>query len=183
MTGEEKRGITKILLVVIIFAVAVFGIFNLYWYFGHAATYFKMADRLERYQREDGTSGVYYAKEVDDYRILLKMPAYLGYGGFVSIAPKDGQIIFMDHDGNEIGSNGLTIVLYIWPQKNGEYKYGVDMDNGQDLWIQAYIDEEIKVDITKYPEDVAENYQELLDEHRNEIANMLTIGKETLGIE
>ena len=55
-----------------------------------------------------------YTKEVGDYTISLKMPEYLGSGGFVSIAKTSGYVVSLDGKENIIESSEMYITLYIY---------------------------------------------------------------------
>lgn len=174
-SNENKRISTpKKLLILFAFILAIFGTINAIWYFGYKATYNELASKMDKtIDKFDGTT-MRYTKTVDNYSFVLKMPAYLGEGGFLCVGDVEGAVTEYDND-DIISSNGTATTLYIWPQYWGEYKIGVDFyDEATDLWEQIYIDSSLTMLPSGNLDDQQIKYlEELLSYHSAEIQDLI----------
>jgi hypothetical protein len=73
--------------------------------------------------------------EVGEHRIVLKHPGFLGEGGFVHVGPKEGMVIFLDEEYNQIGQNKeVWIDMFFYPEFGGGYRFALIIDNGEESW-------------------------------------------------
>lgn len=174
----------KILIVFAVILIA-FAAINGVWYFGYKSTYNQLSQKLDKQIDEiDGTT-IHYNKVVDEYIFSLKMPSYLGEGGFLSVGNKEGIVTEMDSKNNVIGSNGLYVSLYIWPQYWGKYKMGVDFyDEAAEIWEQVYIDSDLNIISAETLESKQVEYlQSLISENQEEIQNLIEAAENLWDIE
>lgn len=89
---EDRTAIIKRLLILFAIIILIFAIINATWYFGYRQRYSIIAKNLEATYLfgENDDDMLRYTQEIGDYTISLKMPEYLGSGGFVSIAKTSG---------------------------------------------------------------------------------------------
>ena len=101
---EDRTAIIKRLLILFAIIILIFAIINATWYFGYRQRYSIIAKNLEATYLfgENDDDMLRYTQEIGDYTISLKMPEYLGSGGFVSIAKTSGYSISLDDDGNTL---------------------------------------------------------------------------------
>lgn len=126
-----------------------------------------------------------YTKEVGDYTISLKMPEYLGSGGFVSIAKTSGYVVSLDGKENIIESSEMYITLYIWPKYFSDYKIGLDFyDEANSIWEQVELTSDMELMNTDDLDDAFVEYiLQLISDYQNEINKLIDIAEENLDIE
>lgn len=183
---ENKTAIFKRLLILFFTILLIFAIINIVWYFGYQQRYHTIAKNLEpTYLFEENDSDMLrYTKEVGDYIISLKMPEYLGSGGFVSTAKTSGYSVSVDDDGNTVELSGMYITLYIWPKYFSDYKIGLDFyDEANSIWEQVELTPDMELTNTDTFDDAYIDYiQELISEHRDEINKLIDVVRENLDI-
>ena len=175
--ANNKQYISTSKKLVILFAVImlIFAAINAVWYFGYKATYDELASKMDQtIDRVDGKT-VHYTKTVKNYSFNLKMPAYLGKGGFLSVGDIEGAVTEFDSNNNIVSSNGTYITLFIWPQRFGGYQMGVDFyDEATDLWEQVYIDSALNIVSSENIDSQHIKYlKELLSEYATEIQDLI----------
>ena len=172
---ENHISTTKKLLILFAFILVIFGVINAVWYYGYKATYDELASKMDQtIDKIDGTT-VRYTKAIDNYSFVLKMPAYLGEGGFLSVGDTEGAVTEFDSNNDIVSSNGTYITLCIWPQYWGEYQIGVDFyDEATDLWEQVYIDSDLNIVSSDNLDSQHIKYlEELLSAHSAEIQDLI----------
>ncbi len=141
MTAAKKLTILAVLI------ITIFANINLIWAIRKGLPYYGYTNPLTAH--DDG-SGVDYHTSVNGLGFTVKKPTYLGYGGFLKVGSTTPHIVEVDEKGNIVGSNGLGICLFVWPDA-GIIKYGVSFqDETEELFMQIYIDE----DLNYLPKDI-----------------------------
>ena len=168
-SNKQPMSTPKKLTILFVVIMAIFAVINAVWYWGYKATYDELASKMDKtIDNIDGTS-VRYTKTVDNYSFVLKMPAYLGEGGFLSVGDAEGAVTEYDSNNDIISSNGTYITLYIWPRYWGEYQIGVDFyDEATDLWEQVYINSDLTIVSS-------ENYDNQHIKHLEELLSNLSL--------
>lgn len=184
---ESRTAITKRLLILLAIILLIFAIINAVWYFGYQQRYNAIAKNLEAtYLDGDNDDDMLrYTKEVGDYTISLKMPEYLGSGGFVSIAKTSGYVVSLDGKENIIESSEMYITLYIWPKYFSDYKIGLDFyDEANSIWEQVELTSDMELMNTDDLDDAFVEYiLQLISDYQNEINKLIGIAEENLDIE
>lgn len=184
---ESRNAITKRLLILLAIILLIFAIINAVWYFGYQQRYNAIAKNLEAtYLDGDKDDDMLrYTKEVGDYTISLKMPEYLGSGGFVSIAKTSGYVVSLDGKENIIESSEMYIALYIWPKYFSDYKIGLDFyDEANSIWEQVELTSDMELMNTDDLDDAFVEYiLQLISDYQNEINKLIGIAEENLDIE
>lgn len=184
---ESRTAITKRLLILLAIILLIFAIINAVWYFGYQQRYNAIAKNLEAtYLDGDKDDDMLrYTKEVGDYTISLKMPDYLGSGGFVSIAKTSGYVVSLDGKESIIESSEMYITLYIWPKYFSDYKIGLDFyDEANSIWEQVELTSDMELMNTDDLDDAFVEYiLQLISDYQNEINKLIGIAEENLDIE
>ena len=184
---ESRTAITKRLLILLAIILLIFAIINAVWYFGYQQRYNAIAKNLEAtYLDGDKDDDMLrYTKEVGDYTISLKMPEYLGSGGFVSIAKTSGYVVSLDGKENIIESSEMYIALYIWSKYFSDYKIGLDFyDEANSIWEQVELTSDMELMNTDDLDDAFVEYiLQLISDYQNEINKLIGIAEENLDIE
>ena len=184
---ESRTAITKRLLILLAIILLIFAIINAVWYFGYQQRYNAIAKNLEAtYLDGDNDDDMLrYTKEVGDYTISLKIPEYLGSGGFVSIAKTSGYVVSLDGKENIIESSEMYITLYIWPKYFSDYKIGLDFyDEANSIWEQVELTSDMELMNTDDLDDAFVEYiLQLISDYQNEINKLIGIAAENLDIE
>ena len=184
---ESRTAITKRLLILLAIILLIFAIITAVWYFGYQQRYNAIAKNLEAtYLDGDNDDDMLrYTKEVGDYTISLKMPEYLGSGGFVSIAKTSGYVVSLDGKENIIESSEMYITLYIWPKYFSDYKIGLDFyDEANSIWEQVELTSDMELMNTDDLDDAFVEYiLQLISDYQNEINKLIGIAEENLDIE
>ncbi len=184
---ESRTAITKRLLILLAIIMLVFAIINAVWYFGYQQRYNAIAKNLEAtyFDGDNDDDMLRYTKEVGDYTISLKMPEYLGSGGFVSIAKTSGYVVSLDGKENIIESSEMYITLYIWPKYFSDYKIGLDFyDEANSIWEQVELTSDMELMNTDDLDDAFVEYiLQLISDYQNEINKLIDIAEENLDIE
>lgn len=179
---EKKRTVVKltILACVIVF---IFGMVNAVWYFGYKKTYDDYAGNMEINDIgfEDGAR---YQAIVEDCLCQLKMPSYLGYGGYLTVQNAESASYEMDENGNVVNGDEKTVILHIWPQAFGnDYTYGVSLLSPAET-VQIMIQKDGSIVPQSNENTELDEYNEaLLADYQEEIAHFLEIARTLWGIE
>lgn len=95
---------------------------------------------------ENGAQAKYYY--VEDGIIYRFKPAYIyDLSCFGSVSTTDAEITYLDEQGNVI-TDGMLIVLYIWPHFFKETEFGLDfyeVDNDNNIQFQTMINEKCEL--------------------------------------
>lgn len=184
---ESRTAITKRLLILLAIILLVFAIINAVWCFGYQQRYNAIAKNLEAtyFDGDNDDDMLRYTKEVGDYTISLKMPEYLGSGGFVSIAKTSGYVVSLDGKESIIESSEMYITLYIWPKYFSDYKIGLDFyDEANSIWEQVELTSDMELMNTDDLDDAFVEYiLQLISDYQNEINKLIGIAEENLDIE
>lgn len=110
----------------------IFGAINAVWYFGYKKTFDEFSKAMEESPAAFESKGRYELKK-DDCICQLKMPEYLGSGGYLTVQKAINVIYEIDDNGNIVNKDEKTVILHIWPQKFGGYTYGVSVISGAEV--------------------------------------------------
>ena len=125
ITKEKKRSGRRGAIVAVSVLLAIFLIWTSIWYFGYAIHYDRLAKPLDKVSDQVAamtTAG--HTLDVGEHRIVLKHPGFLGEGGFVHVGPKEGMVIFLDEEHNQIGQNKeVWIDMFFYPEFGGGYRF------------------------------------------------------------
>lgn len=183
---KSRTAIIKRLLILLAIILLIFAIINAVWYFGYQQRYNAIARHLETTYSlgEDDDDMLRYTKEVGDYTISMKMPEYLGSGGFVSIAKTSGYEVSLDDEENIMESSGMYITLYIWPKYFNDYKIGLDFyDEANSIWEQVELTSDMELMNTDDLDDAYVEYiLQLISDHQDEINELICIAEENIDI-
>lgn len=183
---EGRTVILKRLLVLFCAIVTIFALINAIWYFGYQKRYSAIARHLEAAYLfgEESDDMLRYAKEVGDYTISMKMPEYLGSGGFVSVAKTSGYVTLLNDDGTIAEADEMYITLYIWPKYFIGYKIGLDFyDEANSIWEQVELTSDMELMHTDTLDDAYIEYiSQLISDYQDEITEMICIAEENTGI-
>lgn len=174
-TKEKKISATKKLMILFVAILLIFGAINAAWYFGYKRTYNELANKMDITIDEIDGKTKRYTKTIDNYAFALKMPTYLGEGGFLTVAESEGAVSYLDDKGEVIGSSGLYISLYIWPQRFGGYKIGIDFyDESKEIWEQVIINGSLQlVSAEKFDDDYVDYLNSLILDNKDEIEDLI----------
>ncbi len=185
--NENKKTIStfKKLLILFIILLSVFGLINIIWYYSYKRVYDKLTYKMDTIHRSADDKETRYMKTLEGYDFMLKMPSYLGSGGFLTVGNSEGAISEVDEKGNVINSNGLYISLYIWPQAFGGYKMGLDFfDEANDIWEQVEVDSKLHLTSTENLDDQYVKYiQRMIKDNKKEINKLLNMAEDFWNIE
>lgn len=158
----------------------IFGLVNVVWFFGYKNIYNEFSKKMDVTYDEIDSSIKRYTKIEGDLSFYLKMPSYLGSGGFLSVGSTQGYTSYVDEDSNVVGSNGMYITLYIWPQMGSGYKVGVDFyDEFADIWEQVYIDGELNLlNTDNYDDLYIEELEELIQQNSEYIRVLINAAED-----
>ena len=183
---SPKKRIALRLGIVLLGVLVIFGGIHFTWKLGYMSQYEKIAEKLDvvyldETEEEDMKR---YGKTFGEYSVLLKMPAYLGYGGFITVGSETGYIGELDESGNITGGSGLDISLYIWPKLFGGYTLGLDfLDDYNNIWEQVYVNRDLSLSDTEDMDDDYIDYiNKLIQDNYSEIENLFNIAEKELGL-
>lgn len=185
---KEKAKVAKKLFALFVAILILFSAINAIWFLGYQQRYNHIAKHLDAtYIDSDeaiGSDLLRYTKDVDEYTITMKMPAYLGLGGFVSVAKTEGYVVRLDDDGNIIEGSDMYITLYIWPKFFKDYKIGLDFyDEINSVWEQVEFTSEMEMMNTENLDDDYIKYvEELVAKYSDEINELIGVAEKTLEI-
>lgn len=179
---NDKKNNSTLKKLGILFALIliIFGLVNVVWFFGYKNIYNEFSKKMDVTYDEIDSSIMRYTKIEGDLSFYLKMPSYLGSGGFLSVGSTQGYTSYIDEDGNVVGSNGMYITLYIWPQMGSGYKVGVDFyDEFADIWEQVYIDAELNLlNTDNYDDLYIEELEELIQQNSEYIRALINAAED-----
>ncbi len=183
---SPRKRIALRLGIVLLDVLVIFGGIHFTWKLGYNSQYEKIAEKLDVVyldeSREEDMKR--YEKTFGDYSVSLKMPAYLGYGGFVTVGSETGYVGKLDENGNVTGGSGLDISLYVWPKLFGGYTLGVDfLDDYNNIWEQVYVNRDLSLSDTEDMDDEYIDYiNELILDNHSEIENLFNVAEKELGL-
>lgn len=186
LKDSNRAVIIKRLLILLGVILIIFATINGVWFFGYQQRYNQIAKQLD-VTYIDGIEEkdmLRYAKEIGAYSISMKMPSYLGQGGFISVARTEGYVAELDEEGNIIESSGMYITLYIWPKYFQGYKIGLDFyDEKEAIWEQVEFTSQMELmHADTLDDEYIEYVNQLLKEHEIQIKELMTTMEETLKI-
>lgn len=184
---EKTLSTSKKLLILFLVILAVFGAVNGVWYFGYKNIYNGFAKEMTFYMDEYDDSGFLsgYGTAVDGYSLNVKMPEYLGFGGFLCISREEGYRPVYDDQGTVISDNGMLISLYIWPQLFGGYQLGLDCYSESDAEITGQFEihgDRSLVHAEYMDEEAIAEVEAMFDAHSEEIQHLFDLAKEVWGL-
>lgn len=151
----RKSTFTKIMSVITAVLLAVFGVWNVSWYFIAYRPYQKLLDCSSPFEK---TFENIHSYNDGTYIYEVHMPKYLEFSsGFVNVHPSDR--IVTDKNGTVISFKEEYVILFVWLKKGGA-KYGIDIITG-DHGEQFYIDKEVQT------------YNKTLEKHYDEIRGIM----------
>lgn len=164
----------------------IFGGIHFTWKFGYKRQYDNIAKKLDVIYL-DGTEKEEmkrYQKTFGDYSVSLRMPAYLGYGGFVAVGNKTGYVAELDENGNTISGSGLDISLFIWPKLFRGYDFGLDFyDDYNNIWEQVEVKRDLSLsDIDDFDDEYIDYLNKLIQDNRSEIEKLFNVAEKELGL-
>ena len=179
---KEKKNVLLKLTILALIIAAIFGTINAVWYFGYKKTYDDFAKVMEELSSE--------AKKGNDFEIIsddcicrLNMPKYLGSGGSLTVHKAEKIQYQFDEKGNLINGDEKTVILHIWPQKFGGYKYGVTVMNPLTTQqIEIYPDGSI-VPQENGNTELDESNQATIEIYREEILHYIDVAHTLWGIQ
>lgn len=184
---NSRTAIIKRLLILLVAILIVFASINAVWYFGYQQKYNVIASKLNATYIDDieEADRLRYTKEIGDYTITMKMPSYLGSGGFVSVGKTDGYITVTDDEGNIVDSSDMCITLFIWPKYFSDYKIGLDFyDEVNSIMEQVEFTSSLEMMHTDTLDDEFVEYiNQLVSEYEDEIMYLIHLAEETLEID
>lgn len=183
---NQRSAIIKRLLILLGAILVVFAAINAVWFFGYQQKYNNIAEHLDATYIDgvEENDMLRYLKEVGDYTITLKMPAYLGSGGFISVARTEGYVTQLDDEGNIVAGSDMYITLYIWPKYFSDYKIGLDFyDEINSVWEQVELTSDMELMNTDTMDDEYIDYlTQLISEYNAEITELIDVAERTLEI-
>lgn len=178
MKNKTKPSHYKIYVTIILFLLLFFGAINLIWYTSVKIPYdqyvkaFSNSDFIESSQQHSSDK---YSKIIGEYKYTVARPEYLDFSGYLSVSYSEPPKVELDPETFKVvGSNGLYISVYIWPDIFGDYKYGVMFDDEyQNIFEQITISDNVTYLPDEKGTNISETAQRLLDDNRIEIKDML----------
>lgn len=184
----KKRSARKGSCITLAVLAAVLAVWTCIWYFGYAVHYDKLAGKLEKVTDQTAAmTTASHSLEYGDHMIVLKKPGFLGDGGFIHVGDKDGMVIFLDENYNEIGQNKeMYFDLFFYPEFGGGYRYALIMDDGNVSWW-VWLTPDLTYNYGLYnaanrPEEEIAYIEQLLVEYREEIVGLFDTVEEVWGI-
>lgn len=172
----KKTTVKQRALILVLSAALLFGGYNLFWALSVALPYAGYASGFEQLRDDADPGRVSYTKEVDGYILEVKKPGYLDFNSFLSVRSKNVQYIELDtKTGEIIGSSGISVYLYLWPDLRGGCEYGVLFDDeAQDIFEQLKITSDMTY-LPQNPYDTENNKrrEQLLKDNYDAVSGML----------
>ena len=183
LKDENRCAIIKKLLILLAIIMIIFATINGIWYFGYRQRYNAIEKNMEvtyLFGENDDKDMLRYTKEVDDYTISMKLPEYLGSGGFISIAKTTGYEATLDDNGNIVESSEMYITLYIWPKYFSDYKVGLDFyDEVNSIWEQVELTSDMELMNADALDDVyIDNISNLIIENKDDVNDLIRVANE-----
>lgn len=186
LKDDNRLVIAKRLLILLVIILIIFSTINLVWFIGYQQRYNQMAKHLDETYIDgiEEKDMLRYKKETGDYSITMKMPSYLGQGGFISVASSEGYTTKLDEEGNIIEGSDMYITLFIWPQYFQGYKIGLDFyDEDDSIWEQVELTSELELlRADDLDNEYIEYINQLLKEYNDEITKLILVAEEHLKI-
>lgn len=181
---KQTNSVLKRLITLFIVILVTFGAINALWFYGYKIQYNRLSNVLEVAYNDINPNIKRYVRDEGGYHFELKMPEYLGRGGFISVAKEEGAITYYDETGTITGSNGMFVSLYIWPKYFGKYKMGIDLyDEVERVSEQIVITDDIQVVVNgDYDDEYIQYLQDLLNENYDEIIRLINVADTLLKI-
>ena len=186
---EKRRSAKKGACITLAIIAALLIILTIVWYFGYAIHYDNLAEKLEKVKDETAAmTTASHCLEYGDYMIVLKKPGFLGEGGFIHIGDKEGMVIFLDEDWNEIGqSKDMCIDLFFYPEFGGGYRSAIIFDDGDKSWW-VWLTPELTYNYDLYdsanrPAEEIAYLEQLLVDYHEEVADLIDVAKEVWSID
>ena len=157
-----------------------FGCYNLVWFVTKYHPYHEFCNDMQSIKVEEISK--YYIKD-DKYTYIVKMPAYLGFGGgFLNVSYSESPKIVLNEDGKkELLVDNANITLFAWPNFTKETEYGVMIVEGQTM-TQLYINENLDYVPFDY-ETIAEisEHEQIIMNHYQQISELMNAMKKMWG--
>ena len=189
ITKEKKRSGRKGSILTVSVLAAIFLLWTGIWYFGYAIHYDRLAKPLEKVNDQVAAmTTAEHTLEVGEHRIVLKHPGFLGEGGFIHVGDKEGMVIFLDEEYNQIGQNKeVWIDMFFYPEFKGGYRFALSIDDGEHTWW-TWLTPELTYNYDLYdaatrPEHEIAEIEQLLLDHHSEIVSLFDTVRTVWGIE
>ena len=186
---EQRRSMRKGARITLAVLLAILALWTGVWYFGFAIRYDRLASCLEPITGETALmTKASHTLEYGEYQVVLKKPGFLGGGGFVHIGPREGMVIFLDEDWNEIGqSTEMCVDLFFYPQFGGGYESAVIFDDGKNTWW-TWLTPELGYNYDLYnsadaPAEEIAHLESLLEEYHDEVSSLVSAAEELWAID
>ena len=186
---EKRRAVKKGACITLAVLLTLVAVLTCVWYFGYAIHYSELAVKLEKVKDEaKAMTTASHSLEYGDYMIVLKKPGFLGDGGFVHIGDKEGMVIFLDENGNEIGqTKDMYLDLFFYPEFGGGYRSAIIFDDGEQIWW-VWLTPELTYNYDLYnsadrPAEEIAYLEQLLIDYREEVTNLIDVAKEVWNID
>lgn len=182
----QRKRIFLRLGIVLLTILLIFGGIHFTWKLGYKRQYENIAEKLDVIYLDETEEEEMkrYQKTFGDYSVSLKMPAYLGYGGFIVVGSETGFVGELDKNGKLIGGNGLDVSLYIWPKLFGGYELGLDFcDDYNGIWEQVEVNRDLSLsDIDNLDDEHIDYINKLIQDNRSEIEKLFNVAEKDLGL-
>lgn len=127
-----------------------------------------------------------YISEENGYIFKYKNAYPWNFKCFASVCTEESMKVYVDEKGN-MQTNGMTLVLYIWPEMNG-YRYGLDMyqEGEESIDLQLYIDDKLKIvsagNKEYLDEETKVGAEVLIEKNQKDIKKLMEVAKEKWNI-
>lgn len=183
----------KRIIIVTAVILGIFLVFNLVWFFSVGIKYIGYESKLDKIDAEG--SSIKYSGEVDGYSYGIKPAGYLSFrSGFLTVSKmedirlfreKNGdeqKVFYFDADGNrQYVDDYSSITFYYWNNGLGEPRYGI-MYWSTTLFAQIILDDELNV-LNGEDDGYKEEFQEIVDQNRDSIVDLMNRAREMWGLE
>ena len=185
----------------LLFTAILFGIFaiiNLLWLYLVGIKFYQYEQPLEKV---DEGGMIAYGKTESGYVYSLKPAGYLSYeSGFLRVSKEAEKQIYIEMESNQPfyyeksgGSNNeeptkvyvdnyYTIDFYYWPRTFGNSQYGILFWDTENNGMGIYVDKDLQ-QLNGDEIAMGEEFQQILDEHREEILDLMAHAEEMWGLE
>ena len=186
---EKRRSAKKGACITLAVIAVLLIVWTSVWYFGYAIHYDKLTGKMEKIKDETAAmTTASHSLEYGDYMIVLKKPGFLGEGGFIHIGDKEGMVIFLDKDWNEIAQNkDMSIDLFFYPEFGGGYRSAIIFDDGDKswwVWLTPKLTYNYDLhDSANRPEEEIAYLEQLLADHREEVISLIGVATEVWNID
>lgn len=186
---ENERSAKKGACITLAIIAALLIVLTVVWYCGYAIHYDKLAEKMEKITGKTAAmTTASHSLEHGNYMIILKKPGFLGDGGFIHIGDKEGMVVFLDENWNEINRNkDMHLDLFFYPEFGGGYRSAIIFDDGDKSWW-VWLTPELTYNYDLYnsanrPAAEIAYLEQLLSEYNEEITALVNVANEVWNID